>query len=158
MIKWINRVIDLITDLFWIFMAGLIWGTVGGIVIFIAFAFTRYGFIYALLVTAFFSIFHLSDFKRFILNRNWMAFTGRAVCLYSICAFIGGLVALASGLILPNVDQIDMYVMILCFLISYAGIFFWLILNNFFYKTRFYKNLFEIVDGLHVIGVLWRNY
>lgn len=155
--KRVNKILNKISNLFWIFAASIIWGIVGGLMLFMTIESTRYGFIYVFIFTLFFLPFHLSDYKTFIDEKNWLAFTGRSICLYAIGACVGGFIFVAAGWIEFSIDKIDMYLMAFSILISYFCVSFWLILNNFFHNSRLFKYIFEIVDGMHILGVLWKS-
>lgn len=137
-------------------MFWLIWGTVGGLGLFIVYGFTRYGFIYALIVTALFLPFHISDYKKMFNENNWIAVVGRSLCLYFIGAYIGGFVAAGGGLMGFNNDLLDQYVLLLCFLFSYSVLGFTIILHTFFRESRVYKFFTDVFEGMHLMNVFWR--
>ncbi|MEZ5426084.1 MAG: hypothetical protein R2747_07465 [Pyrinomonadaceae bacterium] len=153
-----NKFIEFLKKIFWLAVFVLIWGTVGGLALFLTVIISRYGYFVALSVTAFFSLFHLSDLKTFFAERNWMAFAGRLFCLYVLGAFIGGFVAFASGLKRVSLDRLDHIILAGCFVFSFSVMAFWVILANFFDRSRLYRDIQKIVEGLKVIGVFWKDY
>lgn len=150
-----NKIVVLIKDFFWNLLFIFIWGIVGGLAMFMAILFTRHAFIWALLVTGFFSLFHLSNLRRFFIERNWLAFFGRLSCLYVISAFIAGLVAFAGELLEIKFDLLNFIIFVLSMILSLSFVAFWTILEKYFSHTRFYQNIQKTIDGLRAIGMLW---
>ena len=137
-------------------MFWLIWGTVGGLGIFIVYGFTRYGFIYAIIVTALFLPFHVSDYKQMFNENNWIAIIGRSLCLYFIGAYVGGFVAAAGGLMKLSNDRFDLLVLLVCLIFSYTTLGFAIILHTCFRDSRAHKFIEDVFEGMHFMNVLWR--
>lgn len=151
-----NKFINFITDIFWRFVGVLIYGLVIGLGVYLTILFTRYAFLWALLVTTFFLPFHISDLQIFYRGKNWLALIGRLICLYTISSFISGFVAFTSGLIKIKFDLFDRTVLIIAVFLSYICFAFWAILVRFFPESRLYTNIKKTFDGLYVLGIFWR--
>jgi hypothetical protein len=146
-----------ITDVFWLVVTILIWGIVGGLAVFLTIEFIRYAYFWALIVTAFFSIFHFSDLKIFYLTKNLPAFFGRLFCLFIISSYISGFFVFASGLMELTIDTIDSIIFLISIVISYISTAFFMILRWYFSDSKLYSDTRKIIKGLEVIGVFWKN-
>ncbi len=146
-----------IKDIFWTFIFISIWGIVGGLGLFMTVIFTFYAYLWAIFLTGFFSLFHFSDLKNFFIQKNWLAFFGRLVCLHILSSAICGYIAFGSGLLWVEFNRFVSTVLIGSLIFSYIFVAFWTIVIKFFAETRFYKNVRKTIEGLHVLGVLWRN-
>jgi len=153
----IARIKKFITDVFWLIAAILIWGIVGALAMFLTVEFIRYAYFWALIVTAFFSIFHFSDLKIFYLTKNRTAFFGRLFCLFLISSYISGFFVFASGLMELTIDAVDSFIFLISIVISYISTAFFLILHWYFSNSKLYSDIRKISKGLEVIGVFWKN-
>jgi hypothetical protein len=150
-----HKIIDLITDIFWWLVWILINGLVIGLGVFLTILFTRYAFLWALLITTFFVPFHWSDLKTFYFDKNWLALIGRSICLYAISSFLIGFVAFVSGLIEITFDLFDVTVFYISVSLSFICVSGWAILVRFFPASRLYTNIKKTFDGLYKLGILW---
>lgn len=153
----IRKIHSFTTEFLWLIILWLIGGIVGGFGLFIVIGFTRRGFVYALLVTVLFLPFHISDYRHFFRQKNWIAIVGRSLSLYFIAAYVGGFVATMGGLMSISIDVFDQLILLACLLFSYFVLGFGLILYTFFKESRVYKYFQDIFDGMHLMGVLWRK-
>lgn len=152
----IKKIHKFISEIFWLFIFWLIYGTVGGLGLFIVIGFTRYGFIYALIVTVLFLPFHISDYRIFFRQHNWIAIVGRSLSLYFIGAAISGFVATMGGLVSISHDFLDQLILLGCLIFSYLVLGLKLILDAFFRESRVYKFFEDVYEGMYSMGVLWR--
>ena len=145
-----------IKDFLFFTFVGIYWGFIGGLMVSMA-AFTiRYRPFWCLGFTGFFMLFHLSDFKKFYDERNWLALTGRFVALYGMTSFIISMFVLAFG----GFSQVDIFDLVGFLSVMVASILvttIWMLLKQYWNETWLYREFAKVVDGLHVIGVLWKN-
>lgn len=106
--------------------------------------------------TAFFILFHLSDFKEFFARRNWLAITGRFGALFAITSFIVSIFVFALGAF-SAMDIFDIFVFLILIPVSVSAYTFRTLLKQYGSETRLYKELEKIIRGLHVLGVLWKT-
>ena len=135
---------------------GLFWGFIGGLMLAMAVYAARYKPFWCLGATVFFMLFHLSDFQNFFRKRNWMAMTGRFFALFAIASGIVSLFVFA----LSAYERIDIFDALGFLILMPASIFavtFYVLLRKYGSHTRLYKEIEKVVDGLHVLGVLWKN-
>ena len=151
-----KKIIDFIKDIFWTLFLILFGVIIASLSVFLTLLFMYFGFIWSLLITILFLPFHIVDFKSFFLNKNWFAFFGRFICLYTIASFIGGYVVYMSGLMYIEQGQFVGIIAIFSVIISFTGVPFTLILHLYFSKTSLYRKIQKTIDGLYAIGVLWR--
>lgn len=137
------------------FFAWLFGGFIGGLVIFLTILFTRYGVIFAVIITALFLPFHISDLKAFFREKNYLVFLGRLFCLYLIASYIGGFVAMAGGLMKIGQNQFNLIALVISYLFSYAAITFFGSLTLFFPESHLMKSWQRLYRGLFKIGVFW---
>jgi hypothetical protein len=151
-----KRLFERLKDFLFFAVVGVYWGFIGGLIASMA-AFTmRYCPFWCLGFTGFFVLFHLSDFKKFYLEKNWLAFSGRLISLFAITAFLVSIFALAFG----GFSSVDIFDALGFLTLMTASIFlvtFWILLKQYGNQTRVYKELEKIVDGLYVLGVFWKN-
>jgi hypothetical protein len=134
---------------------GLFWGFIGGLMLVMTIYAVRHNPFWCLGVTAFFMCFHLSDFQSFFRNKNWMAMTGRFLALFAIASGIVSLFVFALAF-----QGMDIFDALGSLILMPAAIFsatFYVLLRKYGSHTRLYKEIEKIVDGLHVLGVLWKN-
>ncbi len=137
-------------------LVGVYWGFIGGLMISMGAFTARYRPFWCLGFTCFFMLFHLSDFKKFYDERNWLALTGRFIALYGITAFIISFFVLIFG----GFTQIDIFDIVgfpIVMLASIIVVTVWMLLKQYGEHTWLYREFAKVVDGLHVIGVLWKN-
>lgn len=145
-----------IKDFLFFTFFGLFWGLIGGFILPMAFYAARYKPFWCLGVTAFFVLFHLSDFQQFFRERNWMAMTGRFFILFAITSGIVSLFVFALGAY-RGIDFIDALAILILFPASIFSVTFYVLLRKYGSETGLYKELEKVIDGLHVLGVFWKN-
>lgn len=151
-----KKLYERIRDFLFFALVGVYWGFIGGLIASMA-AFTmRYCPFWCLGFTAFFVLFHLSDFLKFYREKNWLAFSGRLISLFAITAFLVSIFALAFGGF-STVDVFDAFGFIFLMILSIVAVTFWILLKQYGSQTWLYKELEKIVDGLYVLGVFWKN-
>lgn len=144
-----------IKDFLFFAFVGTYWGFIYGLAASMAIFTARHFPFWCLGFTFFFVLFHLSDFKIFFEQRNWFAVTGRFIALFSVTSFIVSLFALAFGGYVA-MDIFDLFGFLILMPVSMLGVAFWTLLKQYGNQTRLYTELEKIVDGLHVLGVLWK--
>jgi hypothetical protein len=150
-----KKLVTTIINFFIYLIAWFLGGIIGGLGLLLTILFTRYGFLYALMVTALFLPFHISDLKGFFLNKNRFAFFGRILCLYLIGSYIGGFVAFSAGLMMVPSNQFAGYTLLISLIISWLVLAFGMILFFFFNESLLMKWFRQIFRGLSKIGVFW---
>jgi hypothetical protein len=144
-----------IKDFLFFTFFGLFWGFIGGLMVAMGIYAARYKPFWCLGVTAFFMCFHLSDFQSFFRKKNWMAMTGRFFALFAIASGIVSL--LVFSLAFKGMDILDAFGFLILVPVSIFIVTFYVLLRKYGSHTRLYRELEKIVDGLHVLGVLWKN-
>ena len=145
-----------IKDFLFFTLVGVYWGFIGGIIVSMGAFTARYKPFWCLAFTAFFMLFHLSDFKKFYEERNWLSFAGRFIVLYAITSFILSIFFLAFGGFV-NIDIFDIFGALTVMCASIIVVTTWLLLKQYANQTQFFQELEKIVDGLYVLGVFWKN-
>ena len=143
-------------DFLFFTVVGVYWGFIGGIIISMGAFTVRYKPFWCLGFTAFFMLFHLSDFKKFYEERNWLSLTGRFIVLYAITSFIISIFFLAFGGF-QSIDIFDIIGFLTLMSISIIAVTVWMLLKQYAHQTRLYRELEKVVDGLYVLGVFWKN-
>jgi len=145
-----------IKDFLFFTVVGIYWGFIGGLIVSMALFTARHTPFWCLGFTGFFLLFHLSDFKRFFAEKNWLAVTGRFISLFAITSFIVSIFALAFGAFV-SIDFFDVFGFLIVMPLSIITVTFWMLLKKYANQTWIYREFEKIVDGLHVIGVFWKN-
>ena len=136
-------------------LVGRYWGFIFGLAVSMAVFTARHFSFWCLGFTAFFVLFHLSDFRQFIADKNWFAVTGRFIALFSITSFIVSFFVLIFGGY-ESLDIFDIFGFLIVMPVSMIVATLGTLLKQYGNQTRFYQELEKIVDGLHVLGVLWK--
>jgi len=144
-----------VKDILLFTIIGLFWGFIGGIIVSMTIFTARHKPFWCLGFTAFFILFHLSDFQKFFADKNWMAGVGRFIALFTITSFIVSLFVFSFGAF-ERLDIFDIFAFIISMPLSIFAVTFWVLLKQYGRQTRLYIELAKIVDGLHVLGVLWK--
>lgn len=84
-----------------------------------------------------------------------MAMTGRFFALFAIASGIVSL--LVFSLAFKGMDILDAFGFLILVPVSIFIVTFYVLLRKYGSHTRLYRELEKIVDGLHVLGVLWKN-
>lgn len=105
-------------------------------------------------VSLFFVLFHLSDFKKFYEEKNWLAFSGRYIALLAITAFIVSLFAFTFQAF-GKFHFFDIFIPLLTPIGIFAGIV-WVLLERYGQHTVCYRECAKIIDGLYALGIFWR--
>ena len=151
-----KRIFDAIKEFLFFTAVGLFRGFIGGLMLPMAIFTARHKPFWCLGLTAFFVLFHLSDFREFFAKKNWMAITGRFVALFSITSFIVSIFVFSLGTF-ESIDIFDVLGFLILMPASIIAVTIWTLLKQYGSETRLYAELEKIVDGLHVLGVLWKN-
>ena len=151
-----KRIFGLIKDFLFFTFVGVYWGFIGGIIVSMGAFTARYKPFWCLGFTFFFMLFHLSDFKRYFEERNWLSLTGRFIVLFAITSFILSIFFLAFGGFV-NIDIFDIFGALTVMCVSIIVVTTWMLLKQYGKNTWLYREFEKIVDGLHVLGVLWKN-
>lgn len=144
-----------VKDIFLFTIIGLFWGFIGGLIVSMTIFAARHKPFWCLGFTAFFILFHLTDFQKFFTDKNWMAIVGRFIALFTITAFIVSLFVFSLGAF-EAADIFDILVFMISIPFSISAVTFWTLLKQYGNQTRLYIELAKVVDGLHVLGVLWK--
>ena len=115
--------------------------------------FTRHWFL-ALCVTAFLMLFHISDLKRFLSEKNYMAFFSRLVILYFMASSIAALFWFTGE---PSLNFIDGIIAIVCAITGFLLLTFLFMLDVFGKNTKLHKVVGQTFRGLYVLEIFWKS-
>ena len=145
-----------IKDFLFYLLVGVYWGFIGGLIVSMGAFTARYKPFWCLGFTLFFMLFHLSDFKEFYGDKNWLALSGRFIALFAITSFILSIFFLALGGFV-YIDVFDLFGALGIMVASIIVVTTWMLLKQYGNQNWLYREFAKTVDGLHIMGVLWKN-
>ncbi|MEK7723654.1 MAG: hypothetical protein AAB336_04845 [Acidobacteriota bacterium] len=144
-------------NLFWTIFGGLLGSIICSLIFIISISAFYQSPFSTLIFTLLFIPFHLSDFQRFVREKEWLAFIGRFVSMLLISSFLVGFVKLSVGWNQPQPFFLPILIIAIpvIFILLTTYLFF-----NFFLPTsslfiRFNNQINNVIRGGKVYGIFW---
>ena len=134
-------------------LVGLFVGLLGGIVVSISLAFIILSPVWIFLTAAFFSLFHLSDFRRMFREKQWLGIIGRAVILLAFSSYLAGFICF-SIIGAPYLMVLSMLPLVPFGMLCGLG---WIWTDKYFPENPILRWFDEVGRGAYKLGAFWKN-
>lgn len=152
-----KRIKTFFSNLFWTLFGGLLGSIICGLIFIISFSAFYQSPFSTLIFTFLFIPFHLSDYQRFIQDKEWIALLGRFVSMLLISSFLVGFVKLSVGWDQPQYFFSTILVLIIpiLFLLITIYLFFMFFIPTHHLFTNFNRRKDRLIRGGKVYGIFW---